>query len=231
MSNLKELIDLSDHLDESGMSKESDTIDRYLSKMARKGLHKSGLSEESVEHHLKLLEGYEKAKKHFETEYKKAMRSNNETDSANMGKLREIMASYAYNCNSVRFHNMYIEDVINSKPFPLAKEKQMDQLFKDLYEGGSNKFETELKRLAKVSRSGWVVLNFCTMEKCLYLDVVDLHDQHVIACSVPVLCLDMWEHAYFNDFGLDKEAYVEWFLNKIDWRNVRKRVKNYQRIR
>jgi len=69
------------------------------------------------------------------------------------------------------------------------------------------------------------------MTKQLYLDVVDLHDQHVIACSLPVLALDMWEHAYYADFGLDKEAYVDWFLSRIDWRNVRNRVKNFQRIK
>ena len=129
------------------------------------------------------------------------------------------------------FHNMYFDDVINCGPYSLEKDTQMSQLLKDFYEGGPRKFKDEIKRLAKVSRNGWVVLNFCTMTKQLYLDVIDLHDQHVVACALPVMALDMWEHAYYSDFGLDKEAYVEWYLSRLDWRNVRKRIKNYQRIR
>jgi len=232
MSNINKLLDISDAVDKAGLSKESDAIDKVahnLSKTAKKSLHKCGLKSESVEHHLELLEGYEKAVSHFETEWKKAMRSNNEKDSSNMGKLREITGSYAYNCNSVRFHNMYIDDVINCKPFSLEKDSKMKALLKELYTGGH--FVSELKRVAKVSRSGWVVLNYCTITKKLSLDVVDLHDQHVIACAVPVMALDMWEHAYFNDFGLDKDAYIDWFVSRIDWRNIRKRINNYQRIR
>lgn len=231
MANFNDLINLSDKLDKLSLEKEADLLDNFIKSAAKPKLHKCGLKEESVEHHLELFENYKKAMDHFEKEYKKAMRSRNEVDSPNMGKLREITASYAHNCNSVRFHNIYIDDVINSKPYPLEKDNQMKELFKDLYEGGSSKFTDELSRLAKVSRNGWVVLNFCTMTRQLYLDVIDLHDQHVIACSVPVMALDMWEHAYINDFGLDKEAYVEWFLSRLDWRNIRKRTKNFLRIK
>jgi len=232
MSNISDLLDISDKIDKLGLPKQADEIDRIahsLSKTAKQGVHKCGLKLVSVERHLELLGGYEKAAKHFEGEWKKAMLSNNEKDSPNMGKLREISANYAYNTNSVRLHNMYIEDVINSKPFSLDKDTQMKAILKELYSGSH--FLTEIKRVANVSRSGWIVLNFCTITKKLYLNAIDLHDQHVIVGAIPVLALDMWEHAYLNDFGLDKEEYVEWFLGNIDWRNVRKRIKNYQRVK
>lgn len=232
MSHIDKILDISDAIDKAGLTGHSDALDKIaqdLSKTAKKGYHKCGLKEDSVKHHEELLESYEKSMAHFEKEYKKAMRSNSEKDSPNSGKLREITSSYAHNCNSVRYHHMYMEDVINSKPFSLEKETKMAQEIRELYDGG--KLIKELKRMAKSSRSGWVVLNYCLITKALYLDIVDLHDQHVIACAVPVMALDMWEHAYFNDFGLDKEAYVDWFISRMDWRNVRKRLVNYQRIR
>jgi Fe-Mn family superoxide dismutase len=228
MFDKKDLLDLADKLDEKGLESEADLVQEYLTKTARKSIHKCGLSEDTISHHEELLEAYEKAMKHFEGEYKKVMRSNNEKDSSNYGKLREITSNYAHNCNAVRLHNLFMDDVVNCKPFSLEKDSQMKDLMKDLFDG---QFETELKRLAKIPRSGWVVLNFCTITKKLYLSIIDLHDQNVVACAVPVMALDMWEHSYFSDFGLDKEAYVEWFLSQLDWRNVRKRVKNYQRIR
>jgi superoxide dismutase len=45
------------------------------------------------------------------------------------------------------------------------------------------------------------------------------------------MVLDMWEHAYYADFGLDKEKYVEWFLSRVDWRNPTKRIKALQRVK
>jgi Fe-Mn family superoxide dismutase len=49
--------------------------------------------------------------------------------------------------------------------------------------------------------------------------------------SIPILALDMWEHAYYSDFGLDKGAYVDWYLSHLDWRNPRKRIKNILRMK
>jgi Fe-Mn family superoxide dismutase len=232
MSNIKKLLDVSDLVDQAGLTKEADAITEViesLTKTAKKGFHKCGLKDETVQHHEELLESYEKSMKHFEGEYKKVMRSNNEKDTPNMGKLREITQSYAHNCNAVRFHTMYMDDVVNSRPYSIDKDTQMKAMLKELYD--SNQMTHELNRMAKIPRSGWVVMNYCLITKKLYLSVVDLHDQHVVACAVPVMALDMWEHAYFNDFGSDKEAYIDWFLGRMDWRNVRKRIKNYQRVK
>ena len=159
------------------------------------------------------------------------MQSNNEKDSPNYGKLREIADSYPHNCNSVNFHNMYIEDVITNNPYAIEKESQMNDLLKDYYGGDYNKLANEIKRAAQVSRNGWVLLSFCVITKELFINVIDLHDQKVDAFSIPVLALDMWEHAYIHDFGIDREAYVEWFLGRIDWRNPRKRIRNLTRLK
>ena len=65
----------------------------------------------------------------------------------------------------------------------------------------------------------------------IYIDVIDLHEIGVPIFSIPIAALDMWEHAYFADFGLDKEAYVEWWLSKMDWRNPDKRLKNLVKLK
>lgn len=234
MSNLEKLLDLSDELDQNGLAKQAEIIDNYvdhLTKMARQGIHKCGLKEETVENHIELLKGYEKALSHYKGEYKKILQSNNEKDSPNYGKLREHAENMTYNCNAVNLHKMYMDDVINNNPFSLEKDSQMVDLLKDLYGGDYNKLAHELKRLALIPRNGWVLLSFCTISKELFFNVIDLHDQHVDGFAIPILALDMWEHAYYHDFGLDKEAYVDWFLGRIDWRNPRKRLKNLTRLK
>jgi Fe-Mn family superoxide dismutase len=229
MNNLNKLLKIADILDESGHETEADFVDLHIIKEGKKGYHKCGLREESVTQHLELLEEYKKAKAHYESRYKKAIRKKGE-DSPNMGELREALRNCSHNHNSVILHEMYIADVIECRPYSLEKDKQSQELLK-LYDGGWKSFLKDLKRIAKLPRSGWVLLSFCTQEKKLYLDITDLHEVGVVVTSMPVLALDMWEHAYFHDFGTDKEAYVDWFLSRLDWRNVRKRIKNIQRIK
>lgn len=234
MTDLSQLIEISDRLDQSGLTKEADILDNHINsitKSAKKGYHKNGLLQSTVDQHQELFDNYGKAKTHFEKEYRKAMKSSNEIDSPNQGLLREIAGSYAHNCNGFRLHEIYFQDVINSKPFHFEKSEQIKETFSKAYEGGMKALLSELPRMAKIPRNGWVVLNFCTITKKLYLDPIDLHDQNVITVSIPILALDMWEHAYYSDFGLDKESYVKWFLSRLDWRNPYRRLKNLQRLK
>ncbi len=234
MKDIYKLLEVSDSLDSHGLSKEADILDSHIesiTKNAKKGYHKSGLLESTVSQHQTLFDNYTKAKEHFEKEYRRAMKSSNETESPNMGLLRDIAGSYAHNCNGSRLHELYFEDIINSKPYPIDRSPQIEDTVSKLYQGGVKALMSELPRVAKIPRNGWVLLNFCTITKQLYLDPIDLHDQNVIAVSVPVMALDMWEHAYYADFGLDKDAYVKWFISRIDWRNIYRRIKNLQRIK
>lgn len=232
MMKINNLISLADSLDERGLEKEASIIDEFLKTAAPKTpTHKCGLKEESVELHKGLLEGYEKALEFCHKEYQKVMKSSNEVDSPNMGKLRNILRNKTHNCNAVCLHQMYFEDVIDNKPYGLDRSEAAQGLLKDLYEGGAKQMEREMRRAALTARNGWVLLSFCTKEKRLYLDICDLHEIGISTSAIPVLALDMWEHAYVGDFGSDKEAYIDWFFSRIDWRNIVKRIKNLQRMK
>lgn len=233
MSDLNTLLDVAEKLEESGFIVEADLIDDYvdqLTKIAKQGIHKCGLKESSIDDHLTLLDDYKKASSHFDSEYKKALKSGNEKDSPNYGKLREIASSCAYNYNAITFHEMYMSDVVTNNPYPIEKDSQMVALLKQYY-GDYNSLVQELQRLVLIPRNGWVILSYCTIKKELFFNVVDLHHENVVASGIPVLALDVWEHAYLPDFGLDKEAYLKWFLGRLDWRNIRKRIKNITRMK
>ncbi len=57
----------------------------------------------------------------------------------------------------------------------------------------------------------------------LSLSVLDLPEQQPCVTMpglVPILGLDLWEHAYSLDFGADKDAYVDAFFKSVDWHKV-----------
>jgi Fe-Mn family superoxide dismutase len=231
MNYLNDLLDIAETLDEKGLKKEAsildDFVDNYVknSSQKNKDLHKCGLKESTVDDHITLLNGYKKAIENLDLERAKVMKSKNEKDSPNFGKLRDIASSYAYNHNAIILHEMYFSDVVNNNPYSIEKDEQMSLFLKELY-GDYNSFSQELYRLSLIPRNGWVVFSYCVYNKKLIFNVIDSHDQNILISSIPVLALDMWEHAYFSDFGLNKEEYVKWFLNRIDWRLVKKRIKS-----
>jgi Fe-Mn family superoxide dismutase len=86
-------------------------------------------------------------------------------------------------------------------------------------------WEAEFRRtgMALAGGSGWVVLarNLHTGEVHNYW----LWDhQHQPAMSVPLLVLDMYEHAYHMDYGAAAAKYVDAFFQNVHWDEVSRRV-------
>jgi Fe-Mn family superoxide dismutase len=51
-----------------------------------------------------------------------------------------------------------------------------------------------------------------------------------IASGVPILALDMYEHAYHLDFGANAKAYAETFLRNVDWKAVEGRYEDATQV-
>jgi Fe-Mn family superoxide dismutase len=67
--------------------------------------------------------------------------------------------------------------------------------------------------------SGWMLLVFQVREGTLVNQWAADHT-HAIAGGVPLLALDMYEHAYHMDYGAAAGAYVDAFMAAIDWEAV-----------
>jgi superoxide dismutase, Fe-Mn family len=70
--------------------------------------------------------------------------------------------------------------------------------------------------------SGWVLLVFNPREGTLVNQWACDHSQ-ALAGGVPILALDMYEHAYHMDFGAAAARYVDAFMDNIDWARVYER--------
>jgi superoxide dismutase, Fe-Mn family len=70
--------------------------------------------------------------------------------------------------------------------------------------------------------SGWVLLTFQPREGSLVNQWAADHAQ-ALAGGVPILALDMYEHAYALDYGAAAGAYVEAFMDNLNWAPVYER--------
>ncbi|GAB3087354.1 superoxide dismutase [Nocardioides zeae] len=74
-----------------------------------------------------------------------------------------------------------------------------------------------------IQGSGWSILAWDVLGERLH--VVQLYDQqgNLPACLVPLLMLDMWEHAYYLDYKNDKATFVAQWWNIANWADVQDR--------
>jgi superoxide dismutase, Fe-Mn family len=74
-----------------------------------------------------------------------------------------------------------------------------------------------------IQGSGWSILAWDVLGQRLIIE--QLYDQqgNLVAASVPLLMLDMWEHAFYLDYQNVKADYVAAFWNIVSWSDVQAR--------
>ena len=93
------------------------------------------------------------------------------------------------------------------------------------YEG----FRQQLSSAAtNVQGSGWGTLAWEPMAQRLVVEQVYDHQGNIGNGTVPLLVLDMWEHAYYLDYKNVKGDWVEAFWKIVAWDDVAKR---FERVR
>jgi Fe-Mn family superoxide dismutase len=77
--------------------------------------------------------------------------------------------------------------------------------------------------------SGWVLLVYVPRDRRLVNQFAAEHSQ-AVAGGIPLLALDMYEHAYHVDFGANAKAYVDAFMRNVDWKAVEERYEDALRV-
>lgn len=94
----------------------------------------------------------------------------------------------------------------------------------DEYFGSFEKFQAQFTAVATgIQGSGWAILAYDTISGRLV--TFQLFDQqgNVPVGVVPLLMLDMWEHAFYLDYKNVKGDYVKAWWNVVNWDDVAKR--------
>lgn len=94
----------------------------------------------------------------------------------------------------------------------------------DEYFGSFEKFQAHFTATALgVQGSGWAVLAWDALGQ--RPNIVQLFDQqgNLPAGTVPLLMLDVWEHAYYLDYLNVRADYVKAFWNIANWQDVAQR--------
>lgn len=87
--------------------------------------------------------------------------------------------------------------------------------------GGLEKFQAHFTAAAAgVQGSGWAILAYDALGGNLLIEQIRNQEDAIPAGSVPLLMLDVWEHAYYLDYKNVRADYIKAFWNIVNWANV-----------
>jgi len=175
----------------------------------------TGISEKTIQiHHDKLYVGYV-AKMKEVGEKLKAIRTNAEALAAanqSYSDLRGLRDGETFATNGVYLHEHYFNALGGDGKPTGSLVKAIEEKWESL-ETFMNQFSA-----SGMAMRGWVVLAWDTHVGHLKIYGADAHNQGGVWGCIPILVLDVYEHAYFIDYGADRKAYIaDWWKN-LNWK-------------
>ncbi len=94
----------------------------------------------------------------------------------------------------------------------------------DEYFGSFDGFRAHFTAAALgIQGSGWAILAWDSLGQRLIIEQLYDHQGNLVAGSVPLLMLDMWEHAFYLQYRNVKADYVKAWWNVANWADVTRR--------
>jgi len=170
-----------------------------------------GLSEKSIEEHLKLYSGYVK---HLNLIHEIVENPENPEYAR-----REAYRRQGFEFGGMRNHEYYFAH-FEGGPSDLSPESPLYKKIED-WTGSFDKFLEIFKNLATTRGVGWAMLGYDKKTNRLIQYWVDeQHMGHLPGVS-PIIALDMWEHSFVTDYQPSgKKQYVEDFFENMNWKSA-----------
>lgn len=133
----------------------------------------------------------------------------------------ELKRRFGWEFNGMRLHEFYFRNMKKDG----SKLGLNSNLFKKIMEdfGTYENWERDFKAVGAMRGIGWAILYYDPEAKQLLNVWINEHDLGHLSGAVPLLIMDVFEHAFMIDYGLKRADYIEAFFKAIDWKIVSER--------
>ena len=133
----------------------------------------------------------------------------------------ELKRRFGWEWNGMRLHELYFENLGGKGVLDPASKlgKAVAAEF-----GSVEKWEAEFRSAGAMRGIGWVVLYQDRLGGRLFNQWVNEHDMGSPAGAVPVLVMDVFEHAFMVDYGLKRADYIAAFFRNVNWKAAEARL-------
>lgn len=186
-----------------------------------------GLSKQQLDQHYSLYLGYVTKANELNSLSKDGSLYVN--GNATYSSIRSIKLGETFAINGVNLHQLYFENITGSNDEKKRISKQLLNYI--VAQFGNLKNLLYALKIVGLSMRGWAIVGYDELNNNLKVFGSDAHDVGAIWSVVhPLIVLDVYEHAYFMDFGTDRGKYIDVFNKNINWYTISNRFNRIKRI-
>jgi len=179
-----------------------------------------GISQNQLDQHMGLYNGYVKKINDIQAQIS-AMTIEQDKMNGTYSPFRELHLEQTYALNGVILHEAYFENMkAGGNP---TQTELVHKIFSEEF-GSWDNYVNHLLAVGKSAR-GWAMTGYNMRDHRIHNYQLDTHNQTVPVNVIPLLVLDVYEHAYMIDFGTKRGPYLEAFVRNVDWTVVDQRLK------
>jgi superoxide dismutase, Fe-Mn family len=172
-----------------------------------------------TKHHKSYVDGLNKAEKMM-----KEARDNNKYD-----LIKHWEREAAFHGSGHYLHCIFWE-VINPRGGGQSKGELLQQIQRDF--GSYDMFKKHFSEAAKkVEGVGWAILVWSPRSRKLEILQAERHQLLTQWDIIPLLVLDVWEHAYYLQYKNERDKYVDNWWHVVYWPNVEKRYQEARKLK
>ena len=142
-------------------------------------------------------------------------------ETGNFANINKLEKDLAFNLGGHTNHSIFWTNLT-----PEGQERPEGEIAAAIeeYFGSFEGFQGQFAAAALgIQGSGWAGVFWDSIGQRLIIQQFFDHQSQFAAGTVPVLLLDMWEHAFYLDYKNVKADYVKAFWNIVNWQNVQER--------
>lgn len=184
-----------------------------------------GISDETLDVHFKLYEGYVKETNNLTTHIAQFI-EDGKVDQDEMPAYSELTRRLGFEYNGMVLHEYYFENLTSGGGIgDASRESRFTQAAETSF-GSYDIWKTDFVGIGKMRGVGWAICYENPSNGRLSNHWITLHEIGNVAGFNPVLVMDVWEHAYLLDYKpAERPKYIEAFFSNVDWSAVEARLK------
>ncbi len=182
-----------------------------------------GISDKTLEMHFKLYEGYVTETNRL-TEHIGGMLKDGQVDQEEMPAYSELTRRLGFEYNGMVLHEYYFDNLARGGTGGPSKGSAFSRAVSESF-GSFDTWKTAFVSVGKMRGVGWAICFQDPHTGKLSNHWVTLHEIGNVAGYVPILVMDVWEHAFLLDYApSQRPKYIEAFLANTDWEALDRRL-------
>lgn len=183
-----------------------------------------GISDETLEMHFKLYEGYVKETNKLNEKILDFVKGG-KVDQEEFAEYSELNRRLGFEYNGMVLHEYYFDNLKTGGGSGDAAQRSAFRKAAEQSFGSYDTWKAEFVGIGKMRGVGWAICYEDLANGHLSNHWITLHEVGNIAGFNPVLVMDVWEHAFILDYKpADRPKYIEAFFSNIDWDKIEKRL-------